>query len=178
VVRTAHHVTVQQGRLKTTIWRKRIACWIPKATNTHSEYVIIIALPLQHWLHEGASISRYAYIAYLVVIYCYPSPCLQLCTYFCIPFTTLSFFCRLNEWHSTYNLLLLLSRRQPTRDTGQTVALVLFISEQFSCSLSFTIPTLSIPLIHIHSPAVRETVSDPTRDRKSYTHSISPYLTH
>ena len=24
-----------------TIWRIRIACWMPKATNTHSEYVII-----------------------------------------------------------------------------------------------------------------------------------------
>ena len=24
-----------------TIWRMRIACWIPKATNTHSEYVNI-----------------------------------------------------------------------------------------------------------------------------------------
>jgi len=23
-----------------TIWRKRIACWITRATNTHTEYVI------------------------------------------------------------------------------------------------------------------------------------------
>ena len=27
--------------------RMRIACWIPKATDTHSEYVILIAFPLQ-----------------------------------------------------------------------------------------------------------------------------------
>ena len=26
-----------------TIWRMRIACWIPEATNTHSEYVTLIA---------------------------------------------------------------------------------------------------------------------------------------
>jgi len=26
----------------------RIACWIPKATNTHSEYVTLVALPLNH----------------------------------------------------------------------------------------------------------------------------------
>jgi len=26
-------------------WGMRIACWIPKATNTHSEYVILIAFP-------------------------------------------------------------------------------------------------------------------------------------
>jgi len=30
-----------------TVWRMRIACWIPKATNTHSEYVILIAFPRQ-----------------------------------------------------------------------------------------------------------------------------------
>jgi len=27
----------------------RIAYWIPKATNIHSEYVILIAFPLQQW---------------------------------------------------------------------------------------------------------------------------------
>ena len=37
----------------------RIACWIPKATNTHSQYVILIAFPLQQWLHERASVLRY-----------------------------------------------------------------------------------------------------------------------
>jgi hypothetical protein len=29
------------------IWGMCIACWIPKATNKCSEYVILIALPLQ-----------------------------------------------------------------------------------------------------------------------------------
>jgi len=38
-----------------TIWRRRITCWIPKATNTHSEYVILFAFPLQQWLNERAS---------------------------------------------------------------------------------------------------------------------------
>ena len=33
----------------------RIAYWIPKATNTHSKYVIFIALRLQDWLHESCS---------------------------------------------------------------------------------------------------------------------------
>jgi hypothetical protein len=40
-----------------TIWQMRISCWIPKATNTHSHYVIRIALPLQQWLHERVSMS-------------------------------------------------------------------------------------------------------------------------
>jgi len=37
-----------------TIWRIRIACWIPKAADTHLEYVILIAFPLQQWLYERA----------------------------------------------------------------------------------------------------------------------------
>ena len=49
-----------------TTWRKRISCWIPKATNIHSEYVIHIAFTLRQWLHERASMLRYAYIASLV----------------------------------------------------------------------------------------------------------------
>jgi hypothetical protein len=36
----------------------RVTCWIPKATNTLSEYLIPIALPLQWWLHESASMLR------------------------------------------------------------------------------------------------------------------------
>ena len=30
---------VERGRPQMTIWRMRIACWIRKATDTHSEYV-------------------------------------------------------------------------------------------------------------------------------------------
>jgi len=50
-----------------TIGRKRIACWKPKATNTHSGYVILIAFSLQQWLHERASVLRYTYITSLVL---------------------------------------------------------------------------------------------------------------
>jgi len=38
-----------------TIWRMYIACWIPKATNTHPEYIILIAFLLQQCLHERHS---------------------------------------------------------------------------------------------------------------------------
>jgi hypothetical protein len=34
----------------------RFACWITKAANTHSEYVILTALPQQQWLRERASV--------------------------------------------------------------------------------------------------------------------------
>jgi len=33
--------TVERGRLQTAIWRVRIACWIPKATDTHLEYLLL-----------------------------------------------------------------------------------------------------------------------------------------
>ena len=56
----------QPGRTKMTIWYIRIVCWIPKATNTPSEYVLIIAFSQQQWLHERALILRYMYIACLV----------------------------------------------------------------------------------------------------------------
>ena len=40
------------------IRRMRFACWITKATDTHSECVILTAFPLQQWLRERASILR------------------------------------------------------------------------------------------------------------------------
>ena len=33
-------------------------CWIPKATDTHSAYVMVIAFPLQQWLHKRAPLLR------------------------------------------------------------------------------------------------------------------------
>jgi hypothetical protein len=33
---------VELDRPHMTMWRMRIACWVPKATDTHSEYVILI----------------------------------------------------------------------------------------------------------------------------------------
>jgi hypothetical protein len=47
------------------VWRMRIARWIPRATDTHSQYVILIAVPLQQRLHERASMLHYAYSACL-----------------------------------------------------------------------------------------------------------------
>jgi len=38
--------TVEPDRPQMTIWRMRIACWISKAKNKHSEYVIPIAFAL------------------------------------------------------------------------------------------------------------------------------------
>jgi len=38
----------------------RTACWITKATDTHSDYLIVIAFPRQQWLRERASLLRYS----------------------------------------------------------------------------------------------------------------------
>jgi hypothetical protein len=40
--------------------------WIPKDINTQSEYVILIASPLQQWLHVHPPMLSYKYNACLV----------------------------------------------------------------------------------------------------------------
>jgi hypothetical protein len=59
---------VERGRPQMTIWRTRIACWITKATNSHSEYVMLVAFPLQRSLHESASMFPSLCIACLVIL--------------------------------------------------------------------------------------------------------------
>ena len=46
-----------------TVWRVHFTCWIPKAANTPSEYVILIVFTLPQWLYERLSLIRYTYIA-------------------------------------------------------------------------------------------------------------------
>ena len=49
---------VEPDRLQMTIWRTRVACWIPKATNTHSQCVILIVF----LLNSGCSQSPQRYV--------------------------------------------------------------------------------------------------------------------
>jgi len=49
---------VEPDRPQMTIWRMRSSRWITKATNTPSEYVILIAFPRQQWLRERVSELR------------------------------------------------------------------------------------------------------------------------
>ena len=64
---------IRAGRVTddTVTLRMRFACWLTKATDTHSEHVILIAFPLQQWLRERALLLRYTYSACLVYL---PSP--------------------------------------------------------------------------------------------------------
>jgi hypothetical protein len=68
---------VERGRLQMTIWRTPIACRVTKATDTHSEYVILSAFLMQQWLNERGSMLRHTYLASLV-----PSH-LGLCSFNC-----------------------------------------------------------------------------------------------
>ena len=52
---------VERGRAQMAIWRMRIECWITKATNTHSEYVTLVAFPPQQWLHARVTMLRHTY---------------------------------------------------------------------------------------------------------------------
>jgi hypothetical protein len=61
---------LEPGRPQMTMWRMRIACWIPKAANTLTEHVILIAFSLQQWLDERVSMLRHTYIACLVHFVC------------------------------------------------------------------------------------------------------------
>jgi len=44
----------------------RTAWLVSKVKNTHSEYVVLIALPLVQWLQKRVSLLRYVYIDCLV----------------------------------------------------------------------------------------------------------------
>jgi len=57
---------VETDRPQRTIWRKRAACRIPKATDARSEYGTLTAFPQQYLLHESACMLRYTYIVCLL----------------------------------------------------------------------------------------------------------------
>jgi hypothetical protein len=63
--------TARQATDDNIIRRMRFTCRITKATDTHSEYVILIAFPQQQWLRERVSMLRHTYSACLfILLYC------------------------------------------------------------------------------------------------------------
>jgi hypothetical protein len=50
--------------------RMRFACCVTKATDTHSEYLTLIALPVQQWLREVPSMSPlYVNCLYFILMF-------------------------------------------------------------------------------------------------------------
>ena len=60
---------VEPDRPQMKIWHMCIACCIPKAIHTHTEYVTLIAFPLQQCLQEGASMLLDTHTACIVMYY-------------------------------------------------------------------------------------------------------------
>ena len=50
------------------IRRILVECWVPKVTNTQSEYVIPVAFRLQQWSYEHMSLLCYTHIVLLVFL--------------------------------------------------------------------------------------------------------------
>jgi hypothetical protein len=61
--------TIRQATDGNIIQRMRFACWMSKATDTHSEHVILIAAVLQQLSREVASVVRHTYVASHVLLY-------------------------------------------------------------------------------------------------------------
>jgi len=57
--------TARQATEATVIRPMRYACWITKATDTHSEYVVLIIFPRQKYLQNRALILPWTHSAYL-----------------------------------------------------------------------------------------------------------------
>jgi hypothetical protein len=66
--------TFFENRAAYEMWKTLYSrtCWIPKATNTHSQYAVLITFPLQQRLHERTSTLRYTYVASPVINYFMP----------------------------------------------------------------------------------------------------------
>ena len=59
---------VERGRPHMTKWRMRISRWVPKATNTYSQYVILICFSTATMVAR----TRLSVTLYVHCLYCYP----------------------------------------------------------------------------------------------------------
>jgi hypothetical protein len=58
------HGRVREATDDSIIQCMRIACFITKTQDTHSEYVIPVPFPRQQWLRERVSVLRHTYIVF------------------------------------------------------------------------------------------------------------------
>ena len=72
---------VETGRPQMTIWRMRIACWITKATHTHSENVTVTAFSMATMvMRTRLNVNVARYIACLDITNRYVSTHSMCCT--------------------------------------------------------------------------------------------------
>ena len=61
---------VERGRSQMTVWRMRITCWISKAIDIHSDYVIRIAFLLYKCIHERVvPFNSYVWLPFVGQLY-------------------------------------------------------------------------------------------------------------
>jgi hypothetical protein len=58
---------ILQPAVNDSIRRMLFACWITKAANTYSEFLILVCFPSQKWLLERALVLRYRYIEFIIL---------------------------------------------------------------------------------------------------------------
>ena len=59
-------IFLQPDSTQMATWRMHISCWVTKATDTNSEYVILVAFLPQQMLHERALSLRYTNFVCLI----------------------------------------------------------------------------------------------------------------
>ena len=89
---------VQPDRQQTTIWPRRIACWITKATHTDSVYVILIPFPTATLVARTRLNVSHTYIACLVAVLTEP---LHILTQRFIAQTQIRIVCRMKTGQSS-----------------------------------------------------------------------------
>ena len=87
-----------------TKWHISIACWLTKATNTLSDYAVIIAFPLQQWIPERSSVIVIRALRVLFNLF----PAISTKTYYNTNFshfTSYEFLCTLKHFISFQRML-------------------------------------------------------------------------
>jgi hypothetical protein len=90
----------RSGQAQMTIWRMRIACWITKATNTLSEYVILIAFSTAT-IVERTRLNVPLYVRCLIFISLFNSLLLNSLHSWLLYNT--------NQWNARFSKLILIS---------------------------------------------------------------------
>ena len=135
---------MERGRPQIAIWRTCVSCWIPKATNTHTEYVILIAFPLQQWLDERASMLRYTYtdcIVTFVCLYVY----FLFCVLFLLLYITASFLFLYNSTDHSHRVETQL----------QSINIISCVHAQSSKNFLHSVKKKSVPVLESTRPPIQ-----------------------
>jgi hypothetical protein len=98
-------VSARQAKDDNIIWHMYFAWWITKATNTHSECIILIPFPQQQWVYIRAWILCHTYTTVLLIPFI-RTTCHHSCSYILANDSWLSFIMKGIQWLLLSALLL------------------------------------------------------------------------